>query len=104
MKVRYFSDTDTLLIEFRSIPAAETRDFDANTILDVDAHETSAQLRLSTHLSGRTHPISRTRKSPPNSTGVPGLRFAEPIGVPTIRRSRQPPSGRNASPVNYCHY
>ena len=37
MTVRYFSDTDTLLIEFRSIPAAETRDFDANTILDVDA-------------------------------------------------------------------
>lgn len=37
MKVRYFADTDTLLIEFRSAPIAETRDLDENTILDVDA-------------------------------------------------------------------
>jgi uncharacterized protein DUF2283 len=37
MKVRYFADTDTLLIEFRSSPVAETRDLDENTILDVDA-------------------------------------------------------------------
>jgi uncharacterized protein YuzE len=37
MKVRYFSDTDTLLIEFRDAAVAETRDLDENTILDVDA-------------------------------------------------------------------
>jgi uncharacterized protein YuzE len=37
MKVRYFADTDTLLIEFRDAPIAETRDLDENTILDVDA-------------------------------------------------------------------
>jgi uncharacterized protein YuzE len=37
MKVRYFSDTDTLLIEFCDAPVAETRDLDENTILDVDA-------------------------------------------------------------------
>ncbi len=37
MKVRYFADTDTLLIEFRSVPVAETRDLDENTVLDVDA-------------------------------------------------------------------
>lgn len=37
MKVRYFADTDTLLIEFRDAPVAETRDLDENTILDVDA-------------------------------------------------------------------
>jgi uncharacterized protein YuzE len=37
MKVRYFADTDTLLIEFRSAPVAEKRDLDANTVLDVDA-------------------------------------------------------------------
>jgi len=36
MKVRYFADTDTLLIEFRSAPIAETRDLDENTVLDVD--------------------------------------------------------------------
>ena len=38
MKVRYFADTDTLLIEFRDAQVVETRDLDENTILDVDAH------------------------------------------------------------------
>lgn len=37
MKVRYYADTDTLLIEFRDAPVIETRDLDENTILDVDA-------------------------------------------------------------------
>lgn len=37
MKVRYFADTDTLLIEFQDAPVAETRDLDENTLLDVDA-------------------------------------------------------------------
>ena len=37
MKVRYFAETNTLLIEFSDEPVAETRDFDENTILDVDA-------------------------------------------------------------------
>jgi uncharacterized protein YuzE len=36
MKVRYFADTDTLLIELRDAPVAETRDLDENTVLDVD--------------------------------------------------------------------
>jgi len=37
MRVRYFQDTDTLLIEFRHAPVAETRGLDENTILDLDA-------------------------------------------------------------------
>jgi len=37
MKVRYFAETDTLLIEFRDAPVAETRDLDENTVLDVDS-------------------------------------------------------------------
>jgi uncharacterized protein YuzE len=37
MKVRYFADTDTMLIEFRDATVAETRDLDENTVLDVDA-------------------------------------------------------------------
>ena len=37
MKVRYFADTDTLLIEFVDSPVTETRDLDENTVLDVDA-------------------------------------------------------------------
>jgi len=37
MKIRYFTDTDTLLMEFRDVPVVETRDLDENTILDMDA-------------------------------------------------------------------
>ncbi|MGH8675376.1 MAG: DUF2283 domain-containing protein [Burkholderiales bacterium] len=37
MKVRYFADTDTLLIELRDSQVAETRELDENTVLDVDA-------------------------------------------------------------------
>lgn len=37
MKIRYFADTDTLLIEFRDAPVVETRDLDENTLLDLDA-------------------------------------------------------------------
>ncbi len=38
MKIRYFSGTDTLFIEFRELPVAETRDLDENTLLDLDAN------------------------------------------------------------------
>lgn len=38
MKVRYFTDTDTLLMQLRDAPVAETRDLDENTVLDLDAH------------------------------------------------------------------
>lgn len=37
MKIRYFTSTDTLLIEFSEALVAETRDLDDNTVLDVDA-------------------------------------------------------------------
>ncbi|MBL8224274.1 MAG: DUF2283 domain-containing protein [Chromatiales bacterium] len=37
MKVRYFRDTDTLLIELRDAAIAETRDLDENTTVDLDA-------------------------------------------------------------------
>lgn len=36
MRVRYFADTDTLLIEFTGASVAETRMLDEDTILDVD--------------------------------------------------------------------
>jgi uncharacterized protein YuzE len=36
MRVRYFEQTDTLLIEFREATVAETRDLDENTVLDLD--------------------------------------------------------------------
>ena len=36
MKIRYFQDTDTLSIEFRSVDVAETKDLDESTLLDLD--------------------------------------------------------------------
>lgn len=36
MKVKYFEDTDTLHIVFRSETPSETRDLDENTLLDLD--------------------------------------------------------------------
>jgi uncharacterized protein YuzE len=38
MRIRYFEATDTLFIEFRDAPVADTRDLDENTLLDVDAN------------------------------------------------------------------
>jgi uncharacterized protein YuzE len=37
VKVKYFQDTDTLYIEFRSSEVTETRDFDEDTLLDLDS-------------------------------------------------------------------
>lgn len=37
MKIKYFEDTDTLYIEFRAAEIAETRDYDDNTLIDIDA-------------------------------------------------------------------
>ncbi len=37
MKIKYFQDTDTLYIEFRSAEIVETRDLDENTLLELDS-------------------------------------------------------------------
>ena len=37
MKVQYFTDTDTLYIEFRPGDIVESRDVDENTVIDLDA-------------------------------------------------------------------
>ena len=36
MKIRYFTDTDTLYIVFSQKMPSETRDLDENTLLDLD--------------------------------------------------------------------
>lgn len=36
MKIKYFQDTDTLYIEFKSAEVAETKDLDEDTLLDLD--------------------------------------------------------------------
>ena len=37
MKIKYFQDTDTLYIELRAAEVEETRDLDANTLIDLDS-------------------------------------------------------------------
>jgi uncharacterized protein YuzE len=53
MKIRYFEDTDTLHIEFRQVPVAETRDLDEDTILDLDEHGEICAMTIE-HASRRT--------------------------------------------------
>jgi uncharacterized protein YuzE len=53
MRIRYFTDTDTLLIEFKDLPVAETRDLDENTILDIDADGNICSITVE-HASKRT--------------------------------------------------
>jgi uncharacterized protein YuzE len=53
MRVRYFTDTDTLLIEFRDALVSETRDLDENTLLDVDADGNICSITIE-HASKRT--------------------------------------------------
>lgn len=53
MRVRYFPDTDTLLIEFRDVPISETRDLDENTLLEVDAGGNICAITIE-HASSRT--------------------------------------------------
>ena len=36
MNIKYFQDTDTLYIEFKTAEVAESKDLDENTILDLD--------------------------------------------------------------------
>jgi uncharacterized protein YuzE len=53
MRVRYFTDTDTLLIEFRDAAVSETRDLDENTLLDLDADGNICSITIE-HASKRT--------------------------------------------------
>ena len=38
MKVRYFTDTDTLFMQLRDSAVTETRDLDEDTTLDLDGY------------------------------------------------------------------
>ena len=53
MRIRYFKDTDTLLIEFKEASVAETRDLDENTLLDFDAQGNVCSITVE-HASKRT--------------------------------------------------
>lgn len=53
MKVKYFSDTDTLYIEFRDRPITQSRDLDENTVMDLDAEGNVCAITFE-HASTRT--------------------------------------------------
>lgn len=53
MKVKYFSDTDTLYIEFPDSHIVESKDLDGNTILDLDADGNVCAITFE-HASQRT--------------------------------------------------
>lgn len=53
MRIRYFEDTDTLLIELKDTPAAETRDLDENTVVELDLQGHVCAITLE-HASERT--------------------------------------------------
>ena len=64
MKVTYFHDTDTALIEFSTCNAVETREISENIYIDVDA-------------SG--NPVSMTIEHAQQNTDLPNLSYM-PIG------------------------
>lgn len=53
MRIRYFEDTETLLIEFRQAPVAETRELDEDTMLELDADGNICAITVE-HASERT--------------------------------------------------
>ena len=64
MKVTYFHDTDTALIEFSSSAVVETKEISENIYIDVDA-------------SG--NPVSMTIEHAKQNTNLPSLSYT-PIG------------------------
>lgn len=58
MKIRYFTDTDTLHIEFRNVPVVETRDLDENTLLEIDAEGKISAITVE-HASERASSVRR---------------------------------------------
>lgn len=53
MKLKYFDDTDTLYIEFRSMDIVQSKDLDENTVLDLDADGNVCAITFE-HASART--------------------------------------------------
>ena len=53
MKVKYFKDSDTLYIEFRSDEIAESQDLDENTVIDLDSEGNVCAITFE-HASSRT--------------------------------------------------
>ncbi len=56
MKIKYFQDTDTLYIEFRSTEVAETKELDENTLLDIDNRGNICSMTIEHANSRAAHP------------------------------------------------
>ena len=54
MKIKYFTDTDTLYIEFQSANIVETRNLDDNTLIDIDMHGNVCAITIE-HAQQRTN-------------------------------------------------
>jgi uncharacterized protein YuzE len=52
MKIRYFTETDTLLMQLRDEPVTETRDLDEDTVIDLDARGNICAITIE-HASAR---------------------------------------------------
>ena len=68
MKIRYFTDTDTLLMEPRDTPIPETRDLDENTVVDLDGNGNICAITPS---SMRPRQTPRPVSSAPCTTSAP---------------------------------
>lgn len=53
MKIKYFPDTDTLYIEFKTTEVMETKDLDENTLIDIDQNGNICGITLE-HAQQRT--------------------------------------------------
>lgn len=46
MKIRYFSDTDTALIEFANVPVVETKEISENLYIDLDEGDSKCPRKI----------------------------------------------------------
>ena len=54
MKIKYFSDTDTALVEFADNPVKETREISENVYLDLDADGNPVSMTIE-HAKEKAH-------------------------------------------------
>ncbi len=93
MKIKYFEDTDTALVEFSSAPVVETRELSEDVYLDLDAQESVVAITIE-HASRRgdmselsffrlpRQPVNKvTPHEPPlpvSSSGAPSAPWGHP--------------------------
>lgn len=54
MKIKYFSDADTALVEFADSAVAETREISENIYIDLDAHGNPVSMTIE-HAKATAH-------------------------------------------------